>query len=139
MKNPLFEKVDIVPYSTLLDAFQIKSKIEKQVSFRNQMLKNAFFNLVKPCKVKNRFWAQTVDFWNQDRGKPRNFFTVSGTVRMVPAEASILLTGSKRSVPVDKTLKATLLSILNNVGGKRAKSNVFGFSKQLKNNRCKIS
>jgi len=48
---------------------------------------------------------------------------------MVPAEAPKMLIGSKQSVPVDKTLKAALLSILNNVEGNSAKSNVFGSSK----------
>ena len=41
---------------------------------------------------------------------PGTFFTVSGTVRMVPAEAPKMLIGSKRSAPVDKTLKATPLT-----------------------------
>ena len=60
------------------------------------------------------------------------FFTVSGTARMVPAEAPKMLIGSKQSVPVDKTLKAALLSILNNVEGNSAKSNVFASSKSWK-------
>ena len=51
---------------------------------------------------------------------------------MVPAEDPKMLIGSKQSVPVDKTLKAALLSILNNVEGNSAKSNVFGSSKSLK-------
>ena len=38
------------------------------------------------------------------------FSTVSGTARMVPAEAPKMFIGSKRSAPVDKTLKATLLT-----------------------------
>ena len=63
---------------------------------------------------------------------PGTFFTVSGTARMVPAEAPKMLIGTKRSVPVDKTLKAALLSILNNVEGNSAKSNVFGSSKSWK-------
>ena len=51
---------------------------------------------------------------------------------MVPAEAPKILIGSTQSVPVDETLKAALLSILNNVEGNSAKSNVFGSSKSLK-------
>ena len=52
---------------------------------------------------------------------------------MVPAEAPKMLMGTKESVPVDKTLKAALLSILNNVEGNScSKSNVFGSSKSLK-------
>ena len=51
---------------------------------------------------------------------------------MVPAEAHKILIGSKQSVPMDKTLKVALLSILNNVEGNSAKSNVFGSSKRLK-------
>ena len=53
---------------------------------------------------------------------------------MVPAEAPKMLTviGSKESVLVDKTLKAALLSVLNNVEGNSAKSNVFGSSKSFK-------
>ena len=51
---------------------------------------------------------------------------------MVPAEDPKMLIGSKQSVPVEKTLKAALLSILNNVEGNSAKSNVFGSSKSLK-------
>ena len=51
---------------------------------------------------------------------------------MVPAEAPKMLIGSTQSVPVDETLKAALLSILNNVQGNSSKSNVFGFSKSLK-------
>ena len=51
---------------------------------------------------------------------------------MVPAEAPKMLIGSTQSVPVDKTLKAALLSILNNVERNSAKSNVFGSSKSLK-------
>ena len=66
---------------------------------------------------------------NRTGASPGTFFTVSGTARMVPAEAPKMLIGSKQSVPVDKTLKAALLSILNNVEGKSAKSNVFGSSK----------
>ena len=65
----------------------------------------------------------------QDGASPGTFFTVSGTAQMVPAEAPKMLIGSKQSVPVDKTLKAALLSILNNVEGNSAKSNVFGSSK----------
>ena len=84
------------------------------------------------------FEAILYDF-NRTGASPGTFFTVSGTARMVPAEAHKILIGSKRIVPVDKTLKATLLSILNNVGSKWAKSNVFSSSKQFKNNRCKIS
>ena len=76
---------------------------------------------------------------NRTGASPGTFFTVSGTARMVPAEAPKMLIGSKRSVLVEKTLKATLLSILNNVGNKSAKSKVFDFSKELKNNRCKIN
>ena len=60
---------------------------------------------------------------------PGTFSSVSGTARMVPAEAPKMLIGSKQSVPVDKTLKAALLSILKNVEGNSAKSNVFGSSK----------
>ena len=48
---------------------------------------------------------------------------------MVPAEAPKMLIGSKRSVPVDKTLKAALLSILNKIEANSAKSNVFDSSK----------
>ena len=51
---------------------------------------------------------------------------------MVPAEAPKMLIGSKQSVPVDKTLKAVLLSILNKVDKNSAKSNVFGSSKSWK-------
>ena len=51
---------------------------------------------------------------------------------MVPAEAPKMLIGSTQSVPVDKTPKATLLSILNNVEGNSGKRNVFGSSKSLK-------
>ena len=61
--------------------------------------------------------------------RPGTFFTVSGTARMVPAEASKMLIDSKQSVPMEKTLNAALLSILNNVEGNSAKSNVFGSSK----------
>ena len=66
---------------------------------------------------------------NRTGASPGTFFTVSDTARMVPAEASKMLIGRKQSVPVDKTLKAALLSILNNVEGNSAKSNVFGSSK----------
>ena len=51
---------------------------------------------------------------------------------MVPAEAPTMLIGTKQSVSVEKTLKAALLPILNNVEGNSAKSNVFGSSKSLK-------
>ena len=51
---------------------------------------------------------------------------------MVPAEAPKILIGSTQSVPVDETLKAALLSILNNVEGNSAKTNVFSSSKSLK-------
>ena len=70
--------------------------------------------------------------YNRTGASPGTFFTVSGTARMVPAEAPKMLIGSKRSVPVDKTLKVALLSILNNVEGNSAKSNVFGSSKSWK-------
>ena len=66
---------------------------------------------------------------NRTGASPGTFFTVSGTARMVPAEAPKMLIGSKQSVPVDKTLKAALLSILKNVEGNSAKSNVFDSSK----------
>ena len=46
---------------------------------------------------------------NRTGASPGTFFTVSGTARMVPAEASKMLIGSKSSVPVDKTVKAALL------------------------------
>ena len=51
---------------------------------------------------------------------------------MVPVEVPKMLIGSKQSVPVDTTLKAALLSVLNNVECNSAKSNVFGSSKSLK-------
>ena len=44
MKNPLVEKLDMVPYFTLLASLEIKSKNEKQVSFWNQ-LKIAFLSM----------------------------------------------------------------------------------------------
>ena len=69
---------------------------------------------------------------NRTGASPGTFFTVSGTSRMVPAEAPKMLTGSTQSVPVDETLKAALLSILNNVEGNSAKTNVFSSSKSLK-------
>ena len=37
---------------------------------------------------------------NQDRGKPRDFFTVSGTARMVPAEDLKVHIGTKQRVVV---------------------------------------
>ena len=64
--------------------------------------------------------GQEINYFIKTGASPGTFFTVSGTARMVPAEAPKILIGSKRIVPVDKTLRATLLSILNNVGGKRA-------------------
>ena len=73
--------------------------------------------------------VSTKEVYNRTGASPGTFFTVSGTARMVPAEAPKMLIGSKRSVPVDKTLKAALLSILNNVERNSAKSNVFGSSK----------
>ena len=69
---------------------------------------------------------------NRTGASPGTFFTVSGTARMVPAEAPKMLIGRKQSLPVDKTRKAALLSILNNVEGNSAKSNVFGSSKSWK-------
>ena len=69
---------------------------------------------------------------NRTGASPGTFFTVSGTARMVPAEAPKMLIGSTQSVPVDETLKAALLSILNNVEGNSAKTNVFSSSKSLK-------
>ena len=69
---------------------------------------------------------------NRTGASPGTFFTVSGTARMVPAEAPKMLIGRKQSLPVDKTLKAALLSILNNVEGNSAKTNVFSSSKSLK-------
>ena len=46
---------------------------------------------------------------NRTGASPGNFFIVSGTARMVPAEAPKMLIGSTQSVSVDKTLKAALL------------------------------
>ena len=68
---------------------------------------------------------------------PGTFSTVSGTARMVPAEAPKMLISSTQSVPVDKTLKAALLSILNNVEGNSAKSNVL-VPQKAESNRCRI-
>ena len=84
-------------------------------------------NFSKVNKLHRNFSAL-----NRAGASPGTFFTVSGTARMVPAEAPKMLIGSKQSVPVDKTLKAALLSILNNVEDNSTKSNVFDSSKSLK-------
>ena len=66
---------------------------------------------------------------NKTGANPGNFFTVSGTARMVPAGAPEMFNGSKQSVSMDKTLKTALLSILHNVEGNNSKINAFGSSK----------
>ena len=58
MKNPLDKKLDMVPYFAPLVTLDLKSKIEKQVSFFVD-LPNAFFKLVRqPTFQKWILWSK---------------------------------------------------------------------------------
>ena len=92
------------------DQITCKEVIYRRISFfyvEKQNAKSSDYAVIVLSDLK-----RLVTILNRTGASPGNFFTVSGTARMVPAEAPKILIGSERSVLAQKTLKATLLSIL---------------------------